>query len=97
MDLNNIAYHLLLANGPLKPDGQIAYHDSKKVSAQKFNLGDFNSFLNSDYDGCQKTKGCFGLPGGCVQKRTCSILLTYAQLDSGDVDFTLTLTKGLCI
>ena len=97
LDLNNVAYHLLLGIGPMQPDGHVGFHTDKIVSNETYNLADFNPFLNSNYDGCQETKGCFGLPGGCVNKKTCSILLTYAQLDNGDVDFTLTLTKGQII
>ena len=97
LDLNNVAYHLLLAIGPMEPDRHVGFHTDKIASNETYNLADFNPFLNSNYDGCQETKGCFGLPGGCVNKKTCSILLTYAQLDNGDVDFTLTLTKGQII
>ena len=97
LDLNNVAYHLLLGIGPMQPDGHVGFHTDKIVSNETYNLADFNPFLNSNYDGCQETKGCFGLPGGCVNQKTCSILLTYAQLDNGDVDFTLTLTKGQII
>jgi hypothetical protein len=32
------------------------------------------------YDGCDGVKGCLGLPGGsCIQERSCSALLTFAQ------------------
>lgn len=30
------------------------------------------------YDGCYETKGCFGGPANCVEKRTCSHVVTYA-------------------
>ena len=65
----------------------------KIASNETYNLADFNPFLDSIYDGCGQTKGCYGLPflSECDNQRTCSILLTYAQLDNGDVDFTLTL------
>ena len=39
---------------------------------------------NGVYDGCYQTKGCFGQPDDCVQKRNCDMIMTYTkEISSG--------------
>ena len=29
------------------------------------------------FEGCDGVKACFGIPSGCVEKKACSVILTY--------------------
>lgn len=43
------------------------------------------------YDGCLKTKGCFGLTPDCVEKKNCLMMVSYrpSVKESGQYDFVL--------
>ena len=34
--------------------------------------------LHEIYEGCYKSKGCFGVPSDCVEKGTCNMMASYA-------------------
>jgi hypothetical protein len=42
-----------------------------------------------EYKECFETKGCYGIPKGCIEMKKCEILVTYKAQESGDVRFTL--------
>lgn len=47
------------------------------------------------YDGCDSVKGCLGLPGGtCIQERSCSALVTFAQKNERSFEFELWATNS---
>ena len=61
-----------------------------KVLFTFFTTFGFNSAENSDYDNCGIKYGCFGNPSNCVESKSCTILVTFAQKAvNGDVDFNL--------
>ena len=43
----------------------------------------------SEYNECFKTRGCYGIPAGCIATVNCKILVTYKIEETGDVSFTL--------
>jgi len=92
-DLNKIAYHLLLARGALNvQEGLLVKHTEKFKSDEQFKLSDFNSFLDGGddvYEGCEVSKGCFGLPPGCEQSGSCQMVSTYVTQPNGDVTFQI--------
>ena len=97
LDLNKKAYHILLAKGKANDDGTLNQHsignNNRKNSTEAFELSEYNKYLDTFYSDCGGKQGCFGLPGGCIDSRSCSILVTFAQVpESGDVDFGLLLT-----
>ena len=96
MDLNKNPYYLLLAIGPLQPDGQVGYHTNKIVSSKKYNLADFNSFTNNTnpiFNGCGDSKGCFGLTDDCVANKSCETIMTYIGTDENTYHIEMQ-TKG---
>ena len=42
--------------------------------------------LHEIYEGCYKSKGCFGVPSDCVEKGTCNMMASYAYV-SDDKQF----------
>ena len=40
------------------------------------------------FEGCDSTKACFGIPSGCVEKKACSLILTYKP-DKLDFNFEM--------
>ena len=88
-DLNVNSSYLIMAEGPVK-NGKISYHDQKKDSPSLVDLTLHNNFYqknntnnntnsNAIYDECYQTKGCFGQPDDCVQKRNCDMIITYTK------------------
>ncbi|EFX80429.1 hypothetical protein DAPPUDRAFT_304120 [Daphnia pulex] len=49
--------------------------------------------FSSVYDGCDGTKGCLGYPASCIQQRSCSALVTFAQKGQRS-EFELWATKS---
>ena len=41
------------------------------------------------YQGCGEIKGCFGSPSGCVEERSCEMLVGYALTGDNDVNFEI--------
>lgn len=47
-------------------------------------------FLQADiYEGCGKSKGCFGTAGDCVSTRNCTTMVTYKSLMNGAYEFEI--------
>jgi hypothetical protein len=44
---------------------------------------------SSIYASCYATKGCFGTPSGCVEKRNCNYLVTYSRLSEASFRFEI--------
>ena len=64
------------AEGTSEPDG----------TAEPEGGSDSNKELHKSYEGCYKSKGCFGVPSGCVDKGTCTMMASYAYV-SADKQF----------
>ena len=66
---------------------------SRICSLPFLDFSEFNNFNDTDnddiYKNCGKTYGCFEYPPNCISSKDCSMLVTYAQLDTGDVNFVL--------
>ncbi|CAG7837806.1 unnamed protein product [Allacma fusca] len=46
--------------------------------------------IKAIYEGCSKTKGCFGTPNGCLGTRNCAMFVTYTiQPSNGNAQFEL--------
>ena len=88
-DLNEDPYFILMARGPIDEDYHIRKHNTRFASEKAYNFGDQNSYLNNVYNGCGKSKGCFGSPAGCVKSQSCRMIGTYAATESGDVTFSI--------
>ncbi|GFS54683.1 putative ferric-chelate reductase 1 homolog [Nephila pilipes] len=41
------------------------------------------------YDACFVSKGCFGIPAGCINSQDCEVLLSYAKSSDGNLAFKL--------
>jgi hypothetical protein len=92
-DLNQTPYHLLMSVGPISDAGLIQHHTHKAASNDSYDFVAFNSYLDHTYNDCGKRSGCMGYPSGCLETRDCSILATFSQRESGDVDFGLLASK----
>ena len=92
-DMNAMPFYLMMATGPMK-NAVIVKHVQEAVSNETYKFSDYNAYFDDAYEGCGKTKGCFGLPSNCIDSRNCIILSTYAQQDSGDVEFSLRLSQS---
>ena len=87
-DLNVNSTYLIMALGPVR-NGKIGYHKKRDVSKDLIDLTLNNDFYqknhtnntnnNAIYDECYQTKGCFGQPDDCVQKRNCDMIITYTK------------------
>src|SRR5277367_2470510 len=44
-----------------------------------------NTDLDNLYHNCTKTKGCFGMPGGCVERKSCDHMVTYRTQGSNQI------------
>ena len=97
-DLNTIAYHILLARGPLNDQGLLSKHTEKFKSSEQIKLSDFNSFLDGGddvYEGCEVSKGCFGIgPSNCEKEKNCQLISTYVTKSNGDVTFQISGETG---
>lgn len=57
------------------------------VDVSRNNDDDEENFLNSHiYEGCGKTKSCFGVPENCVKSKSCLYLGTF-YLENGKHNF----------
>lgn len=57
-------------------------------SSEPISFSDYNPYKdNSVYDGCGKTKGCFGTPQDCVADQSCDFVATYRPTSTGDISF----------
>lgn len=91
-DLNNEAYHLLIASGKSVTETGLSYHgrDNREASAAPILFvelpEDTTTITTEDtteitsepqevgiYDGCGKSKTCFGLPNGCIGSESCDL------------------------
>jgi hypothetical protein len=91
-DLNNKAYYVILATGPLQ-NGKIMQHtkEGRGHSPAPFYWADYNSYLPFNYADCNTggIVGCEGLPMGCVANRNCSVLLRFAANAKDSYEFSL--------
>ena len=94
-DLNIKPFHILMAIGPVSANkntkGTLKKHTKAVASKSALDFSTFNSYISEDhsYDGCSQKYGCFGLPQNCISDRSCSILVTFLQLNNKDVKFEL--------
>lgn len=78
-DLNSESYFVLLASGELNGDGRPDIHSVFGNSTDPVDFTMYNDFVdggdsNSFYSDCGQTKGCVGLPEGCVSSQSCQVL-----------------------
>ncbi len=89
MALNDLTYSFLLGQGAASGDGSLEEPVERIASAEFFSLTAYNRFLQGGYNGCQETKGCFGVPAGCIETRDCAGYATYSTNADGRVLFNL--------
>ncbi len=92
--LSETPYHVLLAKGFLDDaTNEPLYHennaDTRYATPEPVPLYEYNSFLDDLYQGCGDTKGCVGLPNGCVESSNCDLVLAYAGNEEGSYDFQM--------
>lgn len=91
LDLNEISYFIQMAKGPYV-DNAVQKHTNQTVSTDKLNLAEFNNYFGASetYDGCfENGKGCFGIPIGCEDTKSCEVLFTFESSDQDDFDMTI--------
>ncbi|TRY68796.1 hypothetical protein TCAL_09394 [Tigriopus californicus] len=88
-DLNSELYHILFARGEVDPEKEFVIKKHQKenrmVTPTAINLGEFNPFTetNQFYFDCFQTKGCFGFPEGCVERKNCDMAFSYSGWSEG--------------
>jgi len=69
-------YWIKQPSGPIRVRKNTQIVDTGVSSAPKLSA-EAESILNSYYDGCGSTKGCFGLPNGCISSKNCDMFTTF--------------------
>ena len=72
--------------GTSEPEGTTEPEGTSEPEGEPEEGSDSNKELHESYEGCYESKGCFGVPSGCVEKGTCTMMASYAY-DSTDKQF----------